>query len=54
MPRKPRVSPEEKASIVEKNISGEAGKSAALCQHEIGWTTLRDWVRLYTTRGADG
>jgi transposase-like protein len=54
MPRKPRVSPEEKASIVEKYINGEAGKNAILFQHKIGWTTLRDWVRLYKTRGAEG
>ena len=54
MGKRRRMLQEEKASIVESYLSGEMGKTTIISRYGIGWTTVRDWVRLYETRGAEG
>ena len=54
MPHKGRLSPDEKVKIVEGYMSGVLGKSAIINQYGVGWTTVRDWVRKYKVRGAEG
>ena len=54
MRHKGRLPAEEKVKIVEAYLSGEIGASSIQDRYEIGWTTLRDWIRLYKVRGAEG
>jgi len=54
MPHKGRLSVEEKIKAVESYQSGEMGKAAIVSRYGIGLTTLRDWLRLYEARGAQG
>jgi len=54
MPHKGRLPAEEKAKIVEEYIHGRMGAKAIQSEYGIGWTTLRDWIRLYKVRGVEG
>ena len=54
MPHKGRFPVEEKVKIVEGYIGGEIPRHTILNQHGVNWGTLREWVRLYKTRGIEG
>ena len=54
MGKKDRMPTEKKVKIVEAYISGEMGKSSIVLQYGVAWSTLRDWIRLYETRGVEG
>ena len=54
MPHRGRLPAEEKVKIVESYISGNMGASSIDARYGIGWTTLRDWIRLYKARGSEG
>jgi len=54
MPHRGKMSPEEKVKIVKQYIRRELGKTAIQTIYDVDWSTLRDWVRLYQTRGAEG
>ena len=54
MPHQGRLSVEEKIEAVESYLSGKMGKTAIVSHYGIGLTTLRDWLRLYEGRGAQG
>lgn len=54
MPQKGKLSPEEKVNIVERYLSGKTGPSKIVNEYGISESTLRDWVRLYKTRGPEG
>ena len=54
MGKKQRLAADEKANIVEAYLSGREGRATILQKYGTAWSTLRDWVRLYETRGIDG
>lgn len=54
MPQKGKLSPEEKVNIVEQYLSGKVSPSKIMDEYGIESSTLRMWVRLYKTRGAEG
>jgi len=54
MPHKVRLPSEEKVKIIELYLNGQLGKNSIQSQYGIGSTTLRDWIRLYQSRGAEG
>ena len=54
MPQKGRLPADEKVRIVEAYISGQTSAYFIQTQYGIGWTTLRDWIRLYKSRGVEG
>ena len=54
MPQKSKLSPEEKAYIVEQYLSGKTGPSNIISEYGISEPTFREWVRLYKTRGPVG
>lgn len=54
MPQKSKLSPEEKVKIVEQYLAGVVGPSKIISEYGIAEPTLRDWVRLYKTRGPEG
>ena len=54
MPNKGRLPAEEKVKIVESYLTGNMGADSIQARYGIGWTTLRDWIRLYKVRGAEG
>lgn len=54
MPHTGRLSPGEKVKAVEDYLNGRLGMQATLERYRVGRTTVRDWIRLYKTRGAEG
>jgi len=54
MSKKERLPAEEKLKIVEAYLNGSMGKSMIQSEYGTAWSTLRDWVRLYETRGIEG
>ena len=54
MSKKARLLAEEKVKIVEEYLNGNMGKATILTEYGTAWSTLRDWLRLYETRGIDG
>jgi transposase-like protein len=54
MGRRVYLSSEEKYRIVELYRKGEEGKTTILKKYGVAYSTLRDWVRLYETRGITG
>jgi transposase-like protein len=54
MGKKDRLSAEEKFKIVEMFLSGKEGKTSLKENYGVAYSTLRDWVRLYETRGISG
>lgn len=54
MPRKGRLSVEEKVRIVRGYLSGTFGPSAIRQKYGVRKQTLYEWVRIYKTRGIDG
>ena len=54
MSKKERLPADEKVKIVEEYLSGTKGRSMILSEYGTAWSTLRDWIRLYETRGIEG
>jgi transposase-like protein len=54
MPHKGKLSTEEKVQIVEGYINGKIGQREIQTRYGVGSVALRDWKRLYTTRGVEG
>ena len=54
MSKKERLPADEKVEIVKAYLSGAKGRSTILSEYGIFYSTLRDWVRLYETRGIEG
>ena len=54
MPHKGCLPTEEKVKIVEGYLSGEISRCTITNQYGVSWGTLREWVRLYKTRGIAG
>jgi len=54
MGKKVRVSTEEKFRIAEAYRSGKESQTTILLKYGVPKSTLRDWVRLYETRGIEG
>ena len=54
MPQRGRISTEEKIQAIEEYQSGRG--SLAMCSNKYGVSdaSLRDWIRLYKTRGIEG
>lgn len=54
MPQKGKLPTEEKVRIVEDYLAGIIGYRSTCKSIGIGRTTLKLWIRLYETRGAEG
>ena len=54
MRKKERLPVDEKMRIVEAYLSNREGKTTIYSKYGTAWSTLRDWVRLYETRGIEG
>ena len=54
MPQTPKLSPQQKVALVEKIISGEISRQAAAQSVGVSNTTVRQWLRIYESEGADG
>jgi len=54
MGKKNRLSAEEKFKIVNAYRSGAEGKASIRVKYGVAWSTLRDWIRIYETRGVTG
>jgi len=54
MGKKERLPADDKVKIVEAFISGHECRSSIKLKYGTSWSTLRDWIRLYETRGIDG
>jgi len=54
MGKKDRLTAEEKHKIVEAYMSGRESKGTIRVKYRVAWSTLRDWLRLYETRGITG
>jgi len=54
MSKRIRFSAEEKFRIVESYRSGKEGAMTIVSKYDVPKSTLRDWVRLYETRGTEG
>ena len=54
MPQTPKLSPQQKAALVEKIKAGEISRQAAAQSVGVSNTTVRQWLRIYESEGADG
>lgn len=54
MPQKGRLTPSEKKKVVEEWLSGNESICGLARKYGISDTTVRDWIRLYKTRGGEG
>lgn len=54
MGKKDRLPAENKCKIVEAYLSGKEGKASIRVKYGVAYSTLRDWIRLYETRGITG
>ena len=54
MPQTPKLSPQQKAALVEKIKAGEISRQAAAQSVGVSNTTVRQWLRIYESEGVDG
>lgn len=54
MPQTPKLSPQQKVALVEKIKAGEISRQAAAQSVGVSNTTVRQWLRIYESEGADG
>lgn len=54
MPQTPKLSPQQKVTLVEKIKAGEISRQAAAQSVGVSNTTVRQWLRIYESEGADG
>ena len=54
MPQTPKLSPQQKVALVEKIKAGEISRQAAAQNVGVSNTTVRQWLRIYESEGADG
>ena len=54
MPQTPKMSPQQKVALVEKIKAGEISRQAAAQSVGVSNTTVRQWLRIYESEGADG
>ena len=54
MPQKSQVSPEKKIEVVEKYMRGEMSPAQIIDELKTTRSSLKRWVILYKTHGADG
>ena len=54
MPQKSKISVEEKIKIVESCINGNETTRSCAEKYGVAESTVRDWVRLYKSRGIEG